>query len=189
MNTAASGHEGLQNSSGKLDENVRIYKASRMLQSRIGTGTVPPEIVRVCQSRLEEHGEDFTPMAHGFLRALETVLDEARSPSGRVPQDLDTLRERVTRPVMELKASGAMFGYALIGDLAHIMLNFLEHVTEIDQDVLSILKAHHTTLNAIIAKRMTGSGGQTGDRMKAELKAACKRYTDRKAALRQAARA
>jgi hypothetical protein len=158
-------------------EETRVYKASKMLQAKVGTGAVKPEKTQICQQKLDENTTDFAPMAAEFLAALEKEIERARQ--GK--EDLQSLRDHVTRPVMQLKANGAMFGYTLIGDLANIMLSFLEGVSRLDGDIIQIVEAHHKTLAAIVRGEMKGDGGEPGKAMKAELVSACKRYMEKRA--------
>ncbi len=161
---------------------AKIYKANKMLQAKVGVGKIEKEKVEVCQQRINENNTDFEPMAKEFLDELLEAVKVAQS--GK--HDLQELRQHVTQPVMQLKANGAMFGYTLIGDLANIMLSFLEGVSRIDDDIISIIAAHHTTLTAIVKNNMKGDGGEHGKAMKNELMSACRRYMEKRAKQRQA---
>lgn len=156
---------------------AKIYKANKMLQAKVGMGKIEKEQVEVCQQKIDENTTDFEPMAEGFLNELAQAVKTAQAGE----QDLQELRQNVTQPVMQLKANGAMFGYTLIGDLANIMLSFLEGVSRIDNDIISIIAAHHTTLTAIVKNKMKGDGGEHGKAMKNELLNACKRYMEKRA--------
>jgi hypothetical protein len=156
---------------------AKIYKANKMLQAKVGTGVVEKEKIETCQQKINENTTDFEPMAKDFLDELAQAVQLAQS--GK--QDLQELRQHVTQPVMQLKANGAMFGYTLIGDMANIMLSFLESVTKIDNDIISIIDAHHKTLTAIVRNNMKGDGGANGKAMKEELMSACKRYMEKRA--------
>ncbi len=63
-----------------------------------------------------------------------------------------------------------------VGNLAQVMLGFLESLSHIDDNALEIVEAHHKTLNAIIAKQMKGDGGKYGQELQEELTHACERY-------------
>ncbi len=155
---------------------IKVYQANKMLQAKVGTGPVEQEKIQVCQEKLDENTTDFAPMAAGFLKELREAIDTAQSGD----EDLESLRQNVTKPVMHLKANASMFGYTLIGDLANIMLNFLESVRALDKDIIAIIDAHHATLSAIVSKKLSGDGGETGKAMKQELLAACKRYAEKR---------
>lgn len=150
----------------------KVIKASYVLQSRVGAGPLDEEKVKRSQQIIEKNNIDFVPLGLQFLDELEALLQKAEG------QDMEAtlLREQLTQPVMQLKANASMFKYHLIGDLANIMLSFLESIEEVDQDALEIVRAHHSTLKAIIMKKMTGDGGAHGKAFQNELKQACRRY-------------
>ena len=81
---------------------------------------------------------------------------------------------------MQLKANAAMFGYPLVGKLAGAMLDFLDELTTVDSDLLSVVEAHHKVLRHVISRRMSGDGGQYGPELQKELEAVCKRYLMKK---------
>ena len=107
-----------------------------------------------------------------YLNQLETAIEDAKNSDQSMKETLQSL----TGPVMQLKANASTFKYDLIGNLANIMLSFLEAIQEMDDDAISIVAAHHQTLKAIVLKKMTGDGGPVGKQMEDELKGACKRY-------------
>ena len=78
------------------------------------------------------------------------------------------------------KANAAIFHYTLIGSMANVMLSFLEAIKEFDKDAIEMVAAHHTTLKAIVLKKMSGDGGAVGEQMVQELKDACARYYAKK---------
>ena len=156
----------------------KTYQANMMLKQKIGSGPLDPKIVEQAQKEIDENKVDFTPLGKQFLDALNENL-------GKVSKDLgngDVLahKQLLTQPVMELKANATIFHYSLIGNLANIMLSFLESIEEVDEDALSIVQAHHTTLQAIVMKKMTGDGGEHGKVFMTELKQACARYYSKK---------
>ncbi len=155
---------------------VRVYKASRSLQAKTGAGAVVQDVVEKVQKSMDSNNTDFQPVAQQFLDQLSIEIAQAASGGG----DMEKLRANVTRTVMQLKANGAMFGYALVGDLANIVMSFLESVTALDKDIMAILDANHKTLSAIVRTRMKGDGGAQGAALKAELEGVCSRYLEKK---------
>lgn len=159
-----------------MNDEVKAYKANKMLQTKVGVGSVDKEKIASLQKELEENTEDFGPMAFEFLDKLHAALVEAQQdPSG----DKKVFLHKITNPVMQLKANASMFGYGLIGELANIMLTFLETVSRIDKDILAIIDAHEKTLRAIVTNKMKGDGGANGEAFKSELKGVCNRYVKR----------
>ncbi len=158
------------------DKKMNVYKANFMLQQKVGAGPIDERVIAQSQKALDENDVDFTPMGLDFLTKLEKAISQA----GDTSIDMKVRKNALTTPVMELKANAAIFGYPLIGNLANIMLSFLESITEIDSDAIQIVGAHHKTLHAIIVKKMKGDGGAHGEIFTSELKGACARYFSRR---------
>jgi len=158
----------------EIRKKAKTYKASLMLQNKVGKGPLDQKIVEKAQNAIDNNEVDFTPLGLQFLEKLSENLNKVEKELGST--NLEEQKQLITRPVMELKANATIFHYSLIGNLANIMLSFLESINEIDKDALSIVRAHHTTLNAIILKKMKGDGGQNGEIFMSELKQACARY-------------
>ena len=162
------------------DPNVKVYKANKMLQAKVGTGPLNTETVEKMQEVMDNNDVDFSPLAMEYLDKLMDAIEKSKAGQLEVNEAIQAM----TAPVMQLKANASTFKYHLIGNLANVMLSFLEGVKEIDQGVIEIVAAHHSTLQAIVIKKMQGDGGAAGKQMETELKDACKRYftSKRKAA-------
>ncbi len=157
---------------------LKTYKASLALQQKIGMGPLDPQLIERAQKAIEENNIDFSPLGLQFLTELHEALDHVDQ--NLDPEKIDDQKRVLTEPVMELKANAAIFHYALVGNLANIMLSFLESITAIDKDALAIVRGHHDSLKAIISGKMKGDGGQNGQIMMTELKDACARYYKKK---------
>lgn len=151
---------------------VTVIKASKALQAKVGAGPLDEKVIERCQEVMDNNTVDFAPLALEYLNTLESAIAHAKS--GEI--DIKKATEEMTAPVMQLKANATTFKYNLIGNLANIMLSFLEGVKELDNDVIAIVSAHHQTLKAIVLKKMNGDGGAVGKTMEEELKGACARY-------------
>ncbi len=154
------------------DRQIKVHKADKALQAKVGTGPLDEKAVERSQKVMDNNDVDFAPLAMEYLQQLETAIDEAAKNSTPMEQSIQSM----TTPVMQLKANASTFKYNLIGNMANIMLSFLEGIKEMDPDAISIVQAHHQTLKAIVLKKMTGDGGPVGKQMEDELKNACKRY-------------
>jgi len=115
---------------------------------------------------------DYTAPALGYLETLEKNIEEARNAKEQTPEILQNLLD----PIMQIKANAAMFNYPLIGNMANIVLNFLEALPDCDDHVLEIVEASAKTLRLIVTNQMKGLGGEYGEELEKELKSACKRY-------------
>lgn len=154
----------------------KVIKANYTLQAKVGTGPLDAQKVEACQKVMDNNEVDFAPMATEILNRLGKAIDDARA--GKT--DLKQAVQEMTEPVMELKANAAIFRYDLIGNLANVMLSFLESVQSLDKTVIEIVNAHHKTLQAIVMKKMQGDGGKYGKQLEQELKDACLRYYQKK---------
>lgn len=150
----------------------RVIKANYVLQAKVGSGPLDEKKITECQKVMDNNEVDFAPLAEEFLNKLKIAINEAKS--GEI--GLEEAKQSMTQPVMELKANAATFKYDLIGNLANVMLSFLEAIKSLDKTVIEIVDAHHKTLTAIIHTKMKGDGGSNGKQLEQELKDACKRY-------------
>ncbi len=157
---------------------IKTYKASNDLRKRIGPGPLDKKAVERAQKEIEENKIDFSPMGLDFLSRLDKALKviNPETDQNKSEEQIKTL----IAPVMELKANATIFHYALVGNLANIMLSFLESIDTLDEDALSIVSGHHDSLKLILSSKMTGDGGKDGPVMVTELKDACARYYKKK---------
>ena len=123
------------------ENNVRIIRATNLLRSKIGTGKISPEVIQECQKVIEENDIDFSPLAREFLDSLAQTIRLTRAREISEQQAV----ERMAGCVMQLKANAAVFHYRLVGNLAQVMLGFLENLTHIDDNALEIVDAHLKT--------------------------------------------
>lgn len=157
-------------------DKVKVIKANKALQAKVGSGPLDEAAVARSQAVMDNNNVDFAPLAKEFLDKLGESTSKAKS--GEFTKDEAV--KAMTANVMQLKANAATFGYHLIGNLANVMLSFLEGLREMDDDAVAIVAAHHKTLSAIVAKKMKGDGGAYGKQLEDELKGACKRYFDKR---------
>ena len=155
---------------------AKVIKANYKLQLKVGAGPLDEKKVLESQKIIETNQVDFAPLAIGILEKLDKALQTAQNSSVR----MHDVKAILTAPVMELKANASIFKYGLIGNLANIMLNFLETITTMDKDAVEIVKAHHNTLHMIVVRKMSGDGGEGGKMLINELQQACDRYQLRK---------
>lgn len=151
---------------------VRFFKPPNVFKQKVGDGGIPPERLRKAQDFIESTQVDFKPFAEDYLKTVEKALHDYES-------NLLTSREaidRMTAPIMQLKANGGMFRYKLISEIADILLYFLEKIDRLNADSLAVIRIHLSTLNSITNNSLTGAGGREGRALTDELEHACDRY-------------
>jgi hypothetical protein len=155
---------------------VDVIKPDLKLQLKVGTGELDQRTLDKCKVAMETSQKkvDFVPLALVLLEALKTTIIQLRDHN--LEKDIAT--RQMTSTVMQLKANASTFGYPLVGNLAAIMLDFLESLTEVDNNAIAIVEAHHVTLGALVKSRMSGDGGPQGKALETELMSAIQRYNN-----------
>ncbi len=151
---------------------AKIIKVENTLRKKVGYGKISEESIARAETLLQTNTVDFRRIAQEIFLTLRHDLEFARETPNQIPM----IRERLINSIMELKANAPMFKYELVGDLASVVLSFMEHIEELDKDAVSIIEAHEKTLSIIIAKSITGRGGALGEQLLNELESACARY-------------
>lgn len=150
----------------------KFIKVENRIQKKAGYGEIAEVGITRAENIILTNNVDFKEISTPMLYNLRDVIQTAKEN----PDDLDQLRLDLIKPIMELKANGAMFKYELIGELASIMLSFLEHINELNTDAVDIIEAHEKTLSLIVIKGIKGDGGTLGKQVTEELESACNRY-------------
>ena len=84
--------------------------------------------------------------------------------------------EEMTSNIMQLKASGSMFGYPAISRVSDIVLNFIERAEVINKDLYKIVHAHNICLDMVLIKKLKGNKNPEVDILVNELHDAITRY-------------
>jgi len=150
----------------------KIIKVENTLQKKVGYGEIGEATISRSEQILVNNNIDFKEVADPVLDNLRNTISYAREN----PEKIESILPDLIRPVMDLKANGAMFKYNLVGHLAGIMLSFLEHITQLTRDSLEIIQAHERTLTLIVTKGIQGDGGSLGAQLTQELEGVCNRY-------------
>ncbi|MGH1404765.1 MAG: response regulator [Alphaproteobacteria bacterium] len=164
-------------------ETRKKIKANTDLIEKAGVETVDESTIEKSQEILDQNEIDFPPIAIGFLNQLHNTLNKARNDSA--DQSNGYLLEDLTLPIMQLKANARIFKYDLVGNLADILLAFLENVNEIDSVILEILESQRQTLSHLVNNGLDGTVGKTGEDFETEVKALCNRYMKARAKKQQ----
>lgn len=154
------------------EKKPKFIKVENKIQKKAGYGEIADVAISRSENIIINNTVDFKEVAAPILANLRATVKLAREN----PEQLETIRQELIKPIMELKANGAMFKYDLIGSLAGIMLSFLEHILQLNNDALEIIEAHEKTLTLIVAKSIKGDGGALGKQVVQELEGACARY-------------
>lgn len=156
-------------------DKVRFHRPPNLFKQKVGEGGIPPERLLKAQTFIEGTKVDFQPYAAEYLRAIENAIAAYESGVLTARETID----RMTLPVMQLKANGGMFRYELLSDIADTLLYFMEKIERLNADSLSVIRVHVSALHSITKNGLGGSGGREGRALLDELERACDRYTRR----------
>lgn len=151
---------------------ANVIKASYRLMQKVGMGPVSPAVVAECDRFIKENDIDFQPWAKSCMVDLNAALERAMLYGSNMNE---LLREDLIAPIMQLKASGTMFHNTPLSQLAGVLLHFLESIPSLDQDVVEIVKANETVLDAFLADKNQGMSPAKAQLISA-LQDACNRY-------------
>jgi|GEM_PF-503224 len=177
----------MENKTFKPKPNVRRIRASPLLKAKVGTGTIDAKKIERAQKVIDHNDVDFTSYALVFLNKIQAATIDYRKGGAADRESLARRRAELAHLVMQIKANAGMFGYPLLSMLAERLLTFLESIEAVDDDVVAIVEACHTTFNLIIANRLKGDSGTYGQELSTELRDAIMRYFTKRASIEGAA--
>lgn len=151
---------------------AQLINPPQRLKEKLGSGGLDKSIIAKAQQQLESNTVDFKPIGAHLLGMLDKTLQDIHSGKLRGKAAVKSL----LYPVMELKAQGTMFHYPLITDISDTLINFLETVTEVNSDVLSLVNGYKMAATAIFSKGLKGNGGTAGNELRATLSDAYNRF-------------
>jgi len=156
-------------SSGSKD--VRFIKANKELQYRVGTGKIDDETLIKAQDVLNKNTTDFYPVAKPDLEKLESALDEYNG------DECDGgIKEKFTKPIMNLKANAGNFKYSIVSDLAGTVLTMLDNISSVDKKAVKIIKVLHQTILLAIYKEMKDGSEAAEKDLVTAFQEMCKSY-------------
>lgn len=156
----------------KKRRKAQLVTPPNLLKQKAGSGGFDPATLAKAQSALEDNKVDFKPIAVTLVNLLSERVENVKAGALKDEAAIEAL----LFPVMQLRAQGSMFRYPLITEISDILINFLEAVSDTDNDALDIVTAHKASLNVVLSNQMTGESGALGKSLCSELREACNRY-------------
>lgn len=154
---------------------VKIIKASKALQEKVGTGTVSAGLVQKAEMMMASNKVDFAPVAKPHMDELRKAIAKGKKDSGDFKATLDSL----SAPIMNIKANAATFNYPLISGLTDSVLTFLEGIGHVDKKVFQIVDLLHMTIMLILSRKMSGDGGAEGRALLDAFRQVCNRHAQK----------
>ena len=119
---------------------------------------------------------DYRPVASKYLSKLESLLAEFTESR----QSHDFYISEMIKPVMELKATGGMFNEDVVASVSGTVLSLLENSDMLDDDLLDIVIAHNTAVNAAVELGVRSMDDHRANALIMEVRQACVRYQSKK---------
>jgi len=151
---------------------AELISPQKKLKEKAGSGGLDRKIIAKAQTQLESNTIDFKPIGLHLIRVIDEAIRDIKS--GKL-QGKPAIT-RLLYPAMELKAQGTMFHYPLVTDISNTLINFLETVTEANDDVIDLVVGFKMAGQAILSKSLTGDGGAVGKELRTALTDAYTRF-------------
>ncbi len=161
----------------KPKRKAQFINPPNMLKAKVGSGGLSETIIQSAQRLLEEHAEEFAPLAEIYLEQMSQGLKEARELAAT--SENEEAIEKILLPCVQLKANGAMFRYPLVTRIADRFVQFMEVVERLDEETLDIAEAFSNTIKLVVKAKIKGDGGPQGEALVNELNNACMRYFEK----------
>ncbi|NMM42947.1 hypothetical protein HH303_00555 [Rhodospirillaceae bacterium KN72] len=130
------------------------------------------ERVASAEAAIRKMTEDFPVWALEDIGKLDAHLREATPTSGNGKAALS----EAFKIVHDMRGQGGSFGYPLITRISGSFCRFLEAVEDVTPQVLAISNAHAKALRTILENRISGNGGDMGDKIASGLENATAKY-------------
>ncbi|NCO03822.1 MAG: hypothetical protein GW903_06495 [Alphaproteobacteria bacterium] len=159
------------------DNKAEFFTPPNTLKEKVGGGGIPEDKIQKSQAFINNNQIDYEPYAREYLTNVQGALKLAEG--SRSEESLMDYMEEMTSNIMQLKASGAMFGYPAISRVADIVLNFVERAELINKDLYKIVHAHNICLDMVLIKKLKGPNNPEIDILVNELYDAITRYQEK----------
>jgi len=123
-----------------------------------GRGGLTPQMLEAAEKVIEKHAVKYIERGRVQIDELSTMFARARdNREGRA----DTF-QMMYRQSHDIRGLGATFGYTLVTEIASSLCNFIESLSEIDDEAINAVQAHVEALRGLIANDIKGDGGAIG---------------------------
>lgn len=152
---------------------VKLYTPKNRLKEKVGDGGFNPVHVEDAQALLDDNEIDFVPIGYRFLDDLDQAITGARDPSS------DDLRIQVLNSLTQLRAQGAMFGYASITFVTDVLVDFMDSLDRIDAKIVAIVEQYSKSARIILSTEIRDENHEVCVSLIKELHEVCRRYKDK----------
>lgn len=157
---------------------VRFYRFKNRLKEKTaglapGKVSISPEALEAAEKALTKMAEDYPDWVSGLI----VKLQEQHGRCVDTPESRRDCFEEIHRIAHDMKGQGGTFGYPLITTFADSLYGFTYKRDEISDGQVELIKAHLDAMRAVIRGRISGTGGEIGEKLTDSLNDAIKKYS------------
>ncbi|WP_353857563.1 response regulator [Azospirillum formosense] len=135
--------------------------------------TLPDEVLAAAEAEIQNRAGDYATWIAGEVDELARRVDRLGTEAAVVP----ALMAQINRSAHEMRGQGGIFGYPLITRIAKSLYEATQGgFPAVTGNERLLLKAHVDAIKAVMAGRISGDGGATGQQLLASLDRAKKKY-------------
>ncbi|NVJ97585.1 MAG: Hpt domain-containing protein [Alphaproteobacteria bacterium] len=158
---------------------VRFYRFKNRLKEKTaglapGKVSISAEALEAAEKALEKMAEDYPDWVSGLI----VKLQEQHGRCVDTPEKRRDCFEAINHIAHDMKGQGGTFGYPLITTIADSLYGFTYSREGITDNQVELVKAHLDAMRAVIRGRVSGNGGEIGEKLIEGLNQAIAKYTD-----------
>lgn len=156
---------------------VRFYRFKNRLKEKTaglspGKVSISPDALEAAEKALEKMSEDYPDWVSGLI----VKLQEQHGRCVDSPEKRRECLEAINHIAHDMKGQGGTFGYPLITTIADSLYGFSYSRDEVTDNQVELVKAHLDAMRAVIRGRVSGSGGEIGEKLIEGLNQAIAKY-------------
>nr|WP_281500837.1 Hpt domain-containing protein [Kordiimonas marina] len=129
--------------------------------------------MEAAEEALHKMAEDYPDWVSGLI----VKLQEQHGRCVDTPEKRRDCFEEINRIAHDMKGQGGTFGYPLITTVSDSLYGFTQSREEISDNQVELVKAHLDAMRAVIRGRVSGSGGDIGQKLIEGLNQAILKYS------------
>lgn len=157
---------------------VRFYRFQNRLKEKTagltrGSTTISLEALEAAEKALSKMSEDYPD----WVSALIVKLQEQHGRCVDSPEKRRDCFEEINHIAHDMKGQGGTFGYPLITSFADSLYGCTVKSSDgIEDNQVELVKSHLDAMRAVIRGRVSGDGGEIGQKLTESLSEAIEKY-------------
>lgn len=138
---------------------AEIVEVPNTIRQKVtGSGPITEAMLQRAESVIVEHGAEYIGRAQGQIDELVRTVQSAKAS----PENRGEIFDQIFQQSHDIRGMGATFGYDLVTAVGTSLCNFVEDITDPNDDAMEVVIAHADALRAVIGNDVKGDGGAVG---------------------------